>query len=85
MSTIPANTAFNVTMAVKNIQIGVFTNAQKTYYANPQVLNGAGEVIGHTHLVIEQIPSITSTAVTDPLTFSFFKVFFPFPLIKSPC
>jgi hypothetical protein len=73
MSTIPANTAFNVTMAVKNIQIGVFTNAQKTYYANPQFLNSAGEVVGHTHLVIEQIPSITSTAVTDPQTFSFFK------------
>jgi len=73
MSTIPANTAFNVTMAVKNIQIGVFTNAQKTYYANPQFLNAAGEVVGHTHLVIEQIPSITSTAVTDPQTFSFFK------------
>ncbi|KAJ7630403.1 hypothetical protein FB45DRAFT_915401 [Roridomyces roridus] len=71
--TLAANTPFNVTLAVKNIQIGTFTAATETYYANPQTLNSAGQIIGHTHIVIEQIDSLASTTVTDPLKFAFFK------------
>ncbi|KAJ7451148.1 hypothetical protein FB451DRAFT_1051664 [Mycena latifolia] len=70
---IAANTPFNVTLQAKNIQLGTFTNAQKTYFANPQTLNGQGLIIGHTHIVIEQIDSLSSTAVTDPTKFAFFK------------
>jgi len=73
MDVIAANTAFNVSLAVKNIQIGDFTNAQQTYFANPQTLNAQGQIIGHTHIVIEAIDSLTSTTVTDPLRFTFFK------------
>ncbi|KAJ7293850.1 hypothetical protein C8J57DRAFT_1112471 [Mycena rebaudengoi] len=71
--TVAADTAFTVTMAVKNIQLGTFTNAQKTYFANPQTLNNQGVIIGHTHFVIESIPSLDSTAITDPTKFVFFK------------
>jgi len=73
LDTIPANTAFTITAQVKNLQIGVFTNAQQTYYANPQGLNAQGIIIGHTHFVIEQIESLTSTTVLDPNVFAFFK------------
>ncbi|KAF7310421.1 GMC-OxRdtase-N domain-containing protein [Mycena chlorophos] len=71
--TIPANQAFTITLAVKNIQLGDFTNAQQTYFANPQTLNAQGEIIGHTHFVIEAIDSLDSTTVTDPTQFTFFK------------
>jgi hypothetical protein len=46
--TIPANQAFTVKMNLNNMQAGVFTNAQKTYYMAPQQLNGQGLVIGHS-------------------------------------
>ncbi|KAJ7171751.1 hypothetical protein C8R43DRAFT_874726 [Mycena crocata] len=71
--TIAADKAFTITLAAKNIQLGTFTNAQKTYFANPQTLNGQGQIIGHTHVVIEAIDSLGSTKVTDPTKFFFFK------------
>ncbi|KAJ7242515.1 hypothetical protein C8J57DRAFT_1192243 [Mycena rebaudengoi] len=71
--TIAANTPFTITMGVKNIQLGTFTNAQKTYFANPQTLNNQGLIIGHTHFVIEAIPSLDSTAIPDPTKFVYFK------------
>jgi hypothetical protein len=49
--TIPANQAFTVTMNINNMQAGVFTNAQKTYYMAPQQLNAQGVVIGHSQCV----------------------------------
>lgn len=73
LDVIPANTPFNITLQVQKIQLGTFTNAAKTYYANPQTLNAAGAIIGHTHIVVEAIPSLTSTEVTDATKFVFFK------------
>ncbi|KAF7319835.1 GMC-OxRdtase-N domain-containing protein [Mycena kentingensis (nom. inval.)] len=73
LDTIAANTPFTISVAVKNIQLGTFTNAQQTYFANPQTLNGQGEIIGHVHVVMELIDSLTSTTVTDPQKFFFFK------------
>jgi hypothetical protein len=55
------------------MQTGTFTNAANTYYAAPQQLNGAGQVIGHNHVVIELIPSLDSTQPTNPRVFAFFK------------
>lgn len=47
-STIPANQAFTIEMNLINMQAGVFTNAQKTYYMAPQQLNGQNILIGHS-------------------------------------
>jgi hypothetical protein len=55
------------------MQTGEFTDADTTYFAAPQQLNNAGQVIGHNHVVIEQIPSLDSTQPTNPRTFAFFK------------
>ncbi|KAJ7174076.1 hypothetical protein C8R43DRAFT_873757 [Mycena crocata] len=71
--TIQANQDFTVTLAAKNIQLGTFTNAQKTYFANPQTLNNKGQIIGHTHIVIEAIDSLDTTKISDPTKFFFFK------------
>ncbi|KAK7040626.1 hypothetical protein R3P38DRAFT_3349200 [Favolaschia claudopus] len=73
LDTIASNVTFDVVLATKNIQLGTFTNAQKTYFANPQKLNGQGQIIGHTHIVMEPIESLTSTKLTDPKVFFFFK------------
>lgn len=55
------------------MQTGAFTNAAATYYAAPQQLNNGGQIIGHNHVVIEQIPSLDSTQPTNPRVFAFFK------------
>ncbi|BGP57344.1 hypothetical protein JCM8202v2_004985 [Rhodotorula sphaerocarpa] len=73
LDTIPANTDFTIQMAINNLQTGNFVNAQSNYYSAPQQTNGQGQIIGHSHVVIEQIDSLTSTTVTDPTKFAFFK------------
>jgi hypothetical protein len=55
------------------MQTGAFTDADTTYFAAPQQLNNAGQVVGHNHVVIEAIPSAGSTQPTNPRVFSFFK------------
>lgn len=71
--TIPANQAFNAQLNVANFQTGVFTNAQKTYFAAPQTLDDQGLVIGHSHMVIEALTSLGQITPTDPRKFVFFK------------
>jgi hypothetical protein len=71
--TIPANTAFTIDMALKGMQAGIFTNAQKTYFAAPQQLNAQGQIKGHSHFVVEALDSLAQTTPTDPTKFVFFK------------
>lgn len=73
LGTLKANTAFTMKLAVKNVQLGVFTNPDTTYFAAPQGVNKDGNIIGHTHLVAEQVESLTSTTPLDPTKFAFFK------------
>ena len=60
-------------MAIKNMQTWFFVNAQENYFSAPQVLNSAGQITGHSHVVIEQLTSLSQTTPTDPKTFVFFK------------
>ena len=71
--TIPANTAFTVQMAVSHLETGNFVNAQTNYYSAPQQVNDAGDIIGHSHVVIEQLDSLNQTTPNDPNKFAFFK------------
>ena len=43
-----------------------------SYLLNLSV-NSAGDIVGHTHVVIEQLTSLDQTTPTDPNTFAFFK------------
>jgi hypothetical protein len=70
---INANVAFNATLNIQGIQTGVFTNAQKTYFAAPQTLNAQGQIVGHTHIVIETLSALDQITPTDPKKFFFFK------------
>ncbi|KAJ7748501.1 hypothetical protein DFH07DRAFT_563350 [Mycena maculata] len=72
-STIPANQAFTATLNVNNLVTGVFTNAALTYFAAPQTLDSTGLIIGHSHMVIESLTSVTQDTPNDPQKFAFFK------------
>jgi len=70
---IPPNQSFNISLAIRGMETGHFVNAQQNYYAAPQQVNSNGQVIGHTHIVIEQLSSFRQTTPTDPTKFAFFK------------
>lgn len=72
--TIAANAAFTISMAIKNMETGNFVNAQENYFAAPQQLNKQGQIIGHSHVVVEALQSLTQTTPTDAKSFVFFKV-----------
>jgi hypothetical protein len=71
--TLPANTAFTITMAIANMETGNFVNADENYFAAPQQLNGQGQIIGHSHVVVESLTSLGQTTPTNPQVFAFFK------------
>lgn len=73
LDTLKANTPFTMKVNVKNAQLGVFTNADENYYSAPQQVNKQGLIIGHTHLVVEEVGTLKSTTPTDPNNFAFFK------------
>jgi hypothetical protein len=71
---LPAGQTFTVSVQTKGLAAGSFTNAQATYYAAPQDLSGGGQIIGHTHLTIQDLGnSLAPTTPPDPVSFVFFK------------
>ncbi|KAI0307438.1 hypothetical protein B0F90DRAFT_1620715 [Multifurca ochricompacta] len=70
---VKANTAFDIKMSIRHIQAGNFVNAQENYYSAPQTVNSAGDIVGHTHFVVQKVDSFTSTKPLDPNVFAFFK------------
>lgn len=71
--TIAANKTFTIRMQINHLETGHFVNANENYFSAPQVVNGAGDIQGHSHVVIERLSSLGQTTVTDPLGFIFFK------------
>ena len=57
-----------------NFAPGTFTNADNTYYSAPQDLDGSGNIIGHTHVTIQDLGgSLNPTTPLDATQFAFFK------------
>ena len=71
--TLQENTSFTITMVVSNFQTGSFTNGEENYLAAPQQLNGQGQIIGHSHAVVESLTALDQTTPTDPRKFALFK------------
>ena len=72
-ATIESDTTFNITVQMSNLVAGSFTNADATYYAAPQQLQG-GLVVGHTHVTVQDLgSSLNPTQALDPTQFAFFK------------
>ncbi|KAI9451418.1 hypothetical protein BJY52DRAFT_1191013 [Lactarius psammicola] len=73
LDVIKANANFTIKMKIQNLEAGNFVNAESNYYSAPQQLNKEGNIIGHTHFVVQKVESFTSTKVLDPKVFTFFK------------
>jgi len=72
-ATMASNQAFTISMAVSNLETGNFVNANANYFAAPAQVNGQGVLIGHSHVVVEQLSALDQTTPTDPTKFMFFK------------
>jgi hypothetical protein len=71
---IAANKDFTISVQTSGLSAGSFTNAAATYYAAPQNLASNGQIIGHTHVTVQDIgSSLTPTAALDANAFVFFK------------
>lgn len=71
--TVAANQAFTISMAISNLETGNFVNAQANYFAAPSQVNSDGVLVGHSHVVVEQLQALDQTTPTDPTKFAFFK------------
>lgn len=73
LDVVPANTTFQVTLAMKGLETGFFVNPDTNYFAAPQQIDPAsGNIQGHSHIVIEALQSLKQTTPTDPTKFAFF-------------
>jgi len=70
---IDAKKTFTIKMAINHLESGHFVNAANNYFAAPQQVNDNGDIIGHSHVVIEKMTSLNQTKPTDPTKFAFFK------------
>lgn len=72
-ATIPANKNFTIQMAIENLETGNFVNPDTNFFAAPQQINSAGDIVGHSHVVIQALQSLNQTTVLNPSVFAFFK------------
>jgi len=72
-ATIQEKTEFTIQMAIQNMETGNFVNADENYFAAPQQLNAQGQIVGHSHVVVETLSALDQTTPTNPLKFAFFK------------
>ncbi|QPC69734.1 hypothetical protein HYE68_000486 [Fusarium pseudograminearum] len=71
---IQANQNFDISVQFINFAPGSFTNATNTYYSAPQDLDGGGNIIGHTHVTVQDTGNdLNPTQPLDPSVFAFFK------------
>jgi len=71
--TVASNQAFTISMAINNLQTGNFVNAAANYFSAPAQVDSNGVLIGHSHVVVEQLQALDQTTPTDPTKFVFFK------------
>ena len=72
--TIAANQNFTISVQTKGLTAGTFTNPDTTYYSAPQDLDGSGQIIGHTHVTVQDLGGdLATTTPPTPGTFTFFK------------
>jgi len=72
-TSIQENAPFTIQMAIQNFESGNFVNADENYFAAPQQVNGQGQIIGHSHVVVETLSALDQTTPTNPKVFAFFK------------
>jgi hypothetical protein len=73
LDTIKSNTPFTIKMKIQGLETGNFVNANANYFSAPQVVNDAGIIKGHSHVVVQSMDSLTGTTPLNPTVFAFFK------------
>ncbi|KAK1829340.1 hypothetical protein QBC39DRAFT_134713 [Podospora conica] len=68
-----ANTTFEILVQTRNLHAGIQTNPAASYYTGPQDVDEEGYVMGHCHVVIEELGSLRTLVAPDPLEFVFFR------------
>jgi hypothetical protein len=63
---------FTVKIAISHLDTGHFTNVETTFMAGPVEVNTNGDIIGHSHIVIEKLTGFGQTIPTDPKNFAYF-------------
>ncbi|KAJ7481039.1 hypothetical protein B0H11DRAFT_2157784 [Mycena galericulata] len=72
--TVAANTTIPLTLFVNNLHSGVFVNPAENFLSAPQQLDSTGNVLGHYHVVIEELDALNTTFPTDSQNFVFFNI-----------
>ncbi|KAJ6526235.1 hypothetical protein DFH09DRAFT_170041 [Mycena vulgaris] len=72
--TLAANTSIPLSLAVRNLKTGVFVNPQANYLSAPQQLDSTGNILGHYHVVVEELDALNSTVPADNRNFVFFSI-----------
>ncbi|KAF8967741.1 hypothetical protein BDZ97DRAFT_509035 [Flammula alnicola] len=67
-----ADSPITVAFATSNMTTGNVANSQENFLAAPQQLSSDGFVIGHYHLVVDELDSFGQGSPTDPTKFAFF-------------
>jgi len=67
------HTMFTIQVAISHLETGWFTNPDTTFLSAPLVVNANGDIMGHSHVVIELLTGFGQTTPTVPKHFVFFK------------
>lgn len=70
---VTADQTFNISVQTAHLDAGFFVNPTTNYYTAPQDLNRNGDIIGHCHVTVQEIGSLTDSNPPDPIKFAFFK------------
>lgn len=68
-----AHQTFTVSIQTSHLRAGYLVNPGAVYYTAPQDLDENGDIIGHSHITIQNIGELRTTKVPDPSTFAYFK------------
>jgi len=71
--TLRKNEPFTIKLAINHLETGWFTNPQTNFMSSPQEVNANGDVIGHSHVVIQSLTGFGQTTPIDPNQWVFFK------------
>ena len=72
-TSIVEGTPFTIKMAIQNFQSGAFVNADENYFTAPQQVNAQGQIICHSHVVVEALSALGQTTPANPTKFTFFR------------
>ncbi|KAL2123766.1 hypothetical protein VTJ04DRAFT_131 [Mycothermus thermophilus] len=70
---VPPHKTFNVTVQTRHLRAGYLVNPSVSYYTAPQDLDENGDIIGHSHISVQEIGSLRTLQPPDPTRFAYFK------------